>query len=320
MKKPNLCSPALGFLLLQQMILLLLSALLLLMLTHAFVVQWQAFRQQSQLTFLHQTAIQSHTLLQRELSQSGFWAGLGVTQVKPSQPAIPVQGDCHSTGIDSGSFPLAGQIWLTLYAGTVGAANTPACLTNAVKQSDFIQLKHLAGDPLRLADLRANRSYLQQSGLSGRFIRSGDAGLNNQFWYWPYRHEVYYVAKQTLAGDSVPVLMRKRLVRNQQGNLTMDTAAVLDGVEMIAVEIGLDLDADGKAEQFIPANQLAAASWGQRQTIRQIRYFVLLRALQAESGYRNEQLYQLGQRQFQARGDPYRRLLISSSVKVAPSE
>ena len=89
---------------------------------------------------------------------------------------------------------------------------------------------------------------------------------------------------------------------------------------MITVEIWLDLDADGQSEQFIPANQLAAASWGQRQTIRQIRYFVLLRALQAESGYRNEQLYQLGQRQFQARGDPYRRLLISSSVKVAPSE
>ncbi|WP_430457307.1 PilW family protein [Rheinheimera sp.] len=302
------------------MIALLLSALLLLMLTHAFVVQWQAFRQQSQLTFLHQTAIQSHTLLQRELSQSGFWAGLGVVQVKPPQPATQVQGDCHSPGIDSGSFPLAGQIWLTLYAGTVGAANTPACLTNAVKQSDFIQLKHLAGDPLRLADLRANRSYLQQNGLSGRFIRSGDAGLNPQLWYWPYRHELYYVARQTLAGELVPVLMRKRLVRNQQGNLAMDTAAVLDGVEMIAVEIGLDLDADGLAEQFIPASQLAAASWGQRQTIRQIRYFVLLRALQAESGYRNQQRYQLGQRQFQARGDPYRRLLISSSVKVAPME
>lgn len=320
MKRPGLCRPILGFLLLQQMIVLLLSALLLLMLSSAFVVQWRAFQQQSQLTFLHQTAVQSHTLLQRELSQSGFWAGLGMAQIKPPQPATTVQGDCHSTGIDSGSFPLAGQFWLTLYAGTVGAANTPVCLTNAVKQSDFIQVKHLAGDPLRLADLRTNRSYLQQSGLSGRFIRSGDAGLNAQFWYWPYRHELYYVAKQTLAGQSVPVLMRKRLVRNQQGNLTMDTAAVLDGVEMIAVEIGLDLDADGRAEQFIPASQVAGASWGQRQSIRQIRYFVLLRALQAETGYRNNLLYQLGQRQFQARGDPYRRLLISSSVKVAPVE
>ncbi len=320
MKRSGSNRSNLGFLLLQQLIVLLLSALLLLMLSSAFVVQWRAFQQQSQLTLLHQTAIQSHTLLQRELSQSGFWAGLGLAQVKPPQPTILVQGDCHSTGTDSGSFPLAGQTWLTLYAGTVGAANTPVCLTNAVKQSDFIQVKHLAGDPLQLADLRTNRSYLEQSGLSGRFIRSGDAGLNTQFWYWPYRHELYYVAKQTLAGQSVPVLMRKRLVRNQQGNLTMDTAAVLDGVEMIAVEIGLDLDADGLAEQFIPASQMAAASWAQRQTIRQIRYFVLLRALQAEMGYHNHLHYQLGQRQFQARGDPYRRLLISSSVKVAPTE
>lgn len=309
-----------GFLLLQQMMVLLLSALLLLMLTSALVVQWQAFRQQSQLTFLHQTAIQSHTLLQRELSQSGFWAGLTLPQIQPLQHAVPVQGDCYSFGVDSGSFPLPGQVWRLLSAGTVGGANTPQCLTHAVKQSDFIQTKHLAGDPLRLVDLRANRSYLQQHGLSGRFVKSGDAGLNAGLWYWPYRHEMYYVASQTLAGQSIPVLMRKRLVRNQQGNLTMDTAAVLDGVEMIAVEVGLDQDADGLAEQFMPASQVPAVVWQQPRIIRQIRYFVLLRALQAEPGYRNQQLYQLGQRQFQSRGDPFRRLLISSSVKIYPAE
>jgi hypothetical protein len=309
-----------GFLLMQQMIVLLLSALLMLMLTSAFVLQWQAFRQQSQLTLLHQTAIQTHALFQRELSQVGFWAGLDLLSIQPPQPELAVSGDCLLGGLDSGSFPKLGQVWLGVYAGSVGASNTPLCLTNAVRQSDFIQVKHLAGDPLQVTELRPNRSYLQQHGLSARFVLSGDAGLKAQLWYWPYQHEMYYVAQQTLAGQSIPVLMRKRLVRNQQGNLVMDTAAVLDGIEMLVVEIGIDQDADGLADIFMPASAVPVATWQQPQLVRQIRYFVLLRALQPERGYRNQQMYQLGPRQFHGRGDPFRRLLISSSVKIYPTE
>lgn len=301
-----------GFLLVQQMVVLLLSALLLLMLSSALVIQWQAFRQHSQLTLLQQTAVQLHALLQRELSNSQFWAGLPQTQLLPS--SMPVAGDCPSAAPDSGSFPTNSRQWLPFFAGTVGSAFTPVCLTNASKQSDFIQLKHLAGDPLVLADLRNNRVYLQQTGWQGRFVSSNDTGLNDQSWYWPYVHELYYVAGQTLAGAGIPVLMRKRLIRNAQGNFVVDTHAVLDGVELLVFELGLDADGDGYAEQFLPAAQLTAAQWRQPRLISQLRYFVLLRALQAEPGYRNQQQYQLGQRRFQAPGDPYRRLLISSSV------
>jgi len=301
-----------GFLLVQQMVTLLLSALLILMLASALGVHWRAFQQQSQLTFLHQTAVQAHALLQRELGNSNFWAGLHASQLAPSLAVV--SGDCLSAAPDSGSFPKHAQQWLPFFAGTVGAATTPVCLTNAVKQSDFIQLKHLAGDPLSVNDLRSNRAYLQQDGLTGRFVKSGDAGLRAQSWYWPYQHELYYIATQTLIGDSIPVLMRKRLVRNAQGNFVMDTSAILDGVELLVVELGLDQDGDGHTEQFIPASQLTAGLWHQSSRIRQVRYFVLLRALQPEPGYRNQQLYKLGQRQFQPKGDPYRRLLIRSSV------
>lgn len=301
-----------GFLLLQQMVVLLLSALLMLMFSSMLVLQWQAFRQQSQLTLLQQTAVQLHALLQRELSNSQFWAGLADSQLQPS--STQVSGDCQSSAPDSGSFPRPAGQWLPFFAGTVGSALTPVCLSNASKQSDFIQLKHLAGDPLVLADLRNNRAYLQQNGWRGRFVSSNDAGLDAQSWYWPYVHELYYVAGQTLAGVGIPVLMRKRLIRNAQGQFVVDTNAVLDGVELLVFEIGLDTDGDGYAEQFLPAAQLTAAQWRQPHLISQVRYFVLLRALQAEPGYRNQQQYQLGQRRFQAPGDPYRRLLISSSV------
>jgi type IV pilus assembly protein PilW len=301
-----------GFLLVQQMVVLLLSALLLLMFSSALVLQWQAFRQQSQLTLLQQTAVQLHALLQRELSNSQFWAGLQHSQLLPS--TVQVSGDCQSAAPDSGSFPAHARQWLPFFAGTVGSALTPVCLTNAIKQSDFIQLKHLAGDPLMLADLRNNRAYLKQNGWRGRFVSNNDTGLDPASWYWPYVHELYYVAGQTLAGAGIPVLMRKRLIRNAQGQFVIDTHAVLDGVELLVIEMGLDADGDGYAEQFLPASQLTAAQWRLPNLISQVRYFVLLRSLLAEPGYRNQQQFQLGQRRFQAPGDPYRRLLISSSV------
>lgn len=304
--------PQAGFFLMQQMIVLLISALLLLMFISALVIQWQAFRQQSQLTQLQHTAVQLHALLQHEFSNSQFWAGLTQSQLAPSQ--MPVMGDCAGSAPDSGSFPSHSRPWLAFYAGTVGSASTPVCLTNALKQSDFVQLKHLAGDPLGLADLRHNRVYLQQTGWQGKFVKSNDAGLDSQAWFWPYVHELYYVAAQTLNGVAIPVLMRKRLIRNSQGHSVMDTHAVLDGVELLVFELGLDADGDGFAEQFLPARQLTATQWRQPSLIRQVRYFAVLRALQAEPGYRNQQQYALGDRQFQAPGDPYRRLLISSSV------
>lgn len=304
-----------GFLLVQQMIVLCLAAILLLMLTTAVAMQWQAFRQQSQLVFLHQTAVQTHALLQHELANAAFWAGLSRQQLATS--VLTVSGDCAAKNIDSGSFPLASQDWLPFLAGTVAAANTPACLTQATPQSDYLQLKHLAGDPLTLAELRNNRAYLQQTGLQGRFVSSSDTGLTAQSWYWPYQHELLYVTTQYQAKQMIPVLMRKRLVRNAQGNFVMDTAAILDGVEMMVFELGLDVDGDGQSEQFIPASQLTINQWQQTGLITQLRYFVLLRALQPEPGYRNQQLYRLGQRQFQARGDPYRRLLIRSSVSFS---
>jgi len=47
-----------------------------------------------------------------------------------------------------------------------------------------------------------------------------------------------------------------------------------------------------------------------------LRYWVLLRSLSIEAGYRNTQLYQLGARSWQAPNDQFRRLLLSSSVRV----
>lgn len=301
-----------GFLLIQQMASLALAALLLMMLTAAFVLQWQAFHHHSQLTQLHQTAAQLQALFQREFGNARFWSALAPTTI--SATGLSVSGDCRSA-FDSGTFVQPNQGWLPLLAGQTGLAGTPVCLGSAFKGSDFVQLKHLAGQWLQMHQLKANRVYVQQTGRLGRVVLSGQAGLEPQAWFWPYIHELYYVMLQGTAGQVVPVLMRKRLVRSASGELNMDTAAVLDGVELLVFEVGLDNNGDGVADQFRAAAQIAPAEWQQLRPV-QLRYFALLRALKAEPGYQNNHLYRLGLREFQAPGDPYRRLMIRSAVRL----
>jgi type IV pilus assembly protein PilW len=141
------------------------------------------------------------------------------------------------------------------------------------------------------------------------------AGLDAQATYWPYIHQVFYVSQQQYEGKQIPVLMRKRLVRQASGLLAMDTAAVVDGVEMLVFEFGIDSNFDGQTDYFAPASQVEAAVWQQSGgRVVQLRYFVLIRSLTPDPSYTNQQRYRLGHREFSAPADQFRRLLLSSAV------
>jgi type IV pilus assembly protein PilW len=287
-----------GFLLLQQMIALALAALFIALFGGIVLQLWQAFRWHSQLVALHQQAIQLQVLFQREFVNGQFWAGL-----VPQQIAVPddwqVDADCRGAD-DSGSFPRVGLRYRDLLAGRVGDADSPACLRNAVAVSGYLQIKRLAA----ATTIPSNRIGIRQQAYRADFVRAG--AVQPDSWYWPYLHEVYYVARQ----GTVPTLMRKRLLLNAQQDAVMDTDAVLDGVEQLEFELGLDTDADALPDQFSHS-----ADAGQAPVV-MIRYWALLRSVTPQQGYQNNQIYQMGSRQWQAPGDAFQRVLISSSVRL----
>lgn len=291
-----------GFLLLQQMVALLLAALFIALFGGILLQLWQAFRWHSQLVSLHQQAVQIQVLFQRELINAQFWAGLQPKQIALSLP-MSVSGDCRSLN-DSGSFPRAGMHYRDLLAGRLGDADTPQCLSNALPNSGYIQLKRLAAASV----IPSNRIGVRQQGYDAHFVRVGAADPDS--WYWPYLHEVYYVARQVGPHGPSPTLMRKRLLLNAQQEAVMDTDALLDGVELLEFELGVDTDADSIPDQF--SHSLASGT----APVVMIRYWALLRALTPQNGYENNQIYQLGTRQWQAPGDAFQRVLISSSVRL----
>jgi len=300
-----------GSTLVEMLITVALALFFTLLLVSSWLVNYQAFKQTSQLSELQQSAQFVLGFFQQELGNQNFWAGADPALLK--RPAgILVQGDCRSA-LDSGSFPAAAIDFVPLLSGTVGSSLTPDCIASVHKGSDFLQVKRLAGNPLLAAQAQGNRVYLQQRGRQYRFVQQATTAHNTH--YWPYLHQLFYVAMQTQGQQQVPVLMRKRLVRQNSGQLTMDTDSVLDGVEMLHFEAGVDSNFDGQVDYLRDVNQIPADVWQQRSgQVLQLRYFVLVRSVMPDKNYTNVQQYALGKRLFRAPGDPYRRLLVSSAV------
>jgi len=304
----NVCHDR-GWTFIEMLIAMALSLLLTLLLVNSWQVNYQAFKQTSQLAEMQQSGQFVLGFFQQELLNQNFWAGADPRLLHPA--GLHVQGDCRSA-LDSGSFPKNAMVFVPVLSGIVGAAHTPDCLTSAHKGSAFLQLKRLAGAPLTAAAAKNNRVYLQQQGRSYRFVSQASSAAAT---YWPYLHQLFYVALQSQGRQQVPVLMRKRLVRQASGQLTMDTDSVLDGVEMMHFEAGIDSNFDGQVDYLSDVAQVSADVWQQRSgQVLQLRFYVLVRSVMPDNTYTNVQQYTLGKRLFQAPGDHYRRLLVSSAV------
>ncbi len=304
----------LGWTLTGMMVAVTVCTLLILLATQTFLFNQLSTRQTIQLAQLQQTGQFVLGLFQHELRNANFLAGVMQLPVMPAN--FTMVSDCRNSG-DSGSFPLPHQSFSLLQTGIVGGSNQLNCLSNAINQSGFIQIKRLAGERVNHTALRSNRAYLEIHQGQTRFVFNNSADLSDNAQYWPFLHQVFYLAQQRQAGKTVPVLMRKRLIRQQGGGLTMDTESVIEGVEAIVFELGSDTNGDQVADVFTEPNSIQppkGLAHGVR--VKQIRFHILVRSVEPDPTFTNNQQYQLGPSRFDAPGDHYRRLQISSAVTL----
>ena len=305
-----------GFTLTELMLAMALSLSLIMLALTAFSSLNRTYKQVQQLAELQQNAQLVTSLLQNELTNVGFWGGLGspVLAANMPMPDAP-SADCYEAQLDSGSFPSLSQAFVTLYATPVTAGTHINCVKQANAGSELLQVKRLLGLPADANALRQNRFYLETDWDYSRFVDSTSTGKSADFNYFPYQHVVFYIQNQRLDGELVPVLMRKRLVRNTAGEAVITTDSVLDGIERMHFEFGFDSDGDGQLNYQLATEQVSRLHWLQRHgRIISIKFHVLLRARNADLNYVNNQHYSMGEQQFTATGDHYRRVLTSSTV------
>lgn len=304
-----------GFSLLEVLVSLTLGLVLIAFLIGTLFATQQSNRQNQQLVQLQQHSQMLMSIFQAELPNLMFFAGRSLADVAAaSHQLAPVLGDCVADS-DTGSFPISGQPYLSLYAEQVGKHNYLACLSQAKADSELLQFKRLVGSSMPATQMRSNRVYFETSAASSRFVTSSSADLTPDSGYWPFSHQVFYISEQKYAGTIVPVLMRKRLIRNAAGQTVMTTDSIMDGVERMHFEFGLDANLDGQVDYYLGTKQMQPVHWQQQKhRIINIKFYLLLRSLDEDFSYQNNQLYQMGQHWFKAPSDPFRRLLVSSTV------
>lgn len=265
------------------------------------------------------------SVLSDDLLRQDFWGdytgSINLASITPV-PAAPA-GECIGGGINNGTFPLAVGHFRTLWGETVTSTSIMGgCRTDAKIGSDVLQLKRVvaiplvdgAGVPIVIAP--AGNFYFASNANNGAMFAAGAVPTIKNARVWEYQHHIYYVRNETQGSNTVPVLMQGQL------SSTLSFAPIIDGIEMIRFEYGIDAQIDptvagyGIVDAYIPASGMTNTLWDNATSrIIAVKIYVLARGIQEDKKYENKNTYKLGGFDYKV-DDNYRRLLFSSTVTL----
>ncbi len=269
-------------------------------------------------------------LLKRELMLVGLHGG---ALSRADMPSGSVSSDCVGAGnwaLDV-SEPLdfindvapSGQHSLLSVNGT-----TLTCLTAADIEpgTDVVAIKRTAGSYtlrnglyqgaaraktnqwyLRTVDYGAEKQWFYQR-LGG--FPQGDMGADTQVDYWEYYARIFYIRKYSQAAtDNIPTLCVEALGGGMSlGKMT--TQCLVEGVEDMQIEFGVDTDFDNTADQFKDAPNKAELA-----NAVVARIYLLMRSVAEVPGQASPRTYRLGKKEVRTT-DGYVRRVMSATVQM----
>ena len=276
-----------------------------------------------QLARLQENGRYAIRLLSRELAMAGFFGGL----LSPGQVvAGAVAGDCNAGrwALDL-SAPLAmvddhsSPDKLVTTEGTdldcvEGGSVLPA--------TDVLAIKRTAAEAsLREGELAPNLSastserwFLRlQADAPPRWRKLKPVDLfalaesGNPASFWQAVARIFYIRPYSdpdNRDDGLPVLCMETLVGDAMG-----TRCLVEGVENLQLEWGIDTDGDDVANRY-----LSAPRSGELDRAVSARLYLLLRSIYPIAGHRDEKTYQLGKLRVPATGDSYLRRVFTATV------
>lgn len=260
-------------------------------------------------------------LLSRELAMSGFYGGLPAgTRALP----VPVSADCSA-----GNWALDSSQPMDLvndYAGQSPPMSvhlvTLTCLDHSAiaPETDLLALKRTAADAsldhgVPAANMSAStveRWYLRaDSDNRPEWVKLRAADLYDpgntlpSLSYWEAVSKVFFVrAYANDKDDGIPSLCMETLA-----GAAMTSRCLVEGVENLQLEFGIDADDDG-----VPNQYTAAPTATEMQQTVAVRIHLLLRSISKLTGHHDDKSYHLGQKVLAARGDAYLRRVLSATV------
>ncbi|KJZ00873.1 PilW family protein [Pseudoalteromonas ruthenica] len=312
----------LGLTLVEMMVSLLVGAVILAGVMFTYVGMKATTNDTMSIGELQETGRLALEIISSDIQQAGFWGTFYEKGLTPSntQTLPPPAAECAS-GPNNGSFPDGSNVpFLFVFALTSTGADHFGCLTSPNDNSDIIQVKRLEGNNTLPGGMQGNRYYFVAAHNEAQFTTSALGALPKpNATIWPYTHNVYYVDEQTFVVNgenlTIPVLMRRRLT-----TAGMRAETVMEGVENIYLNFGLDTNGDNRVDSYRSANQMQLADWAQQGVqVLTIQLNVLVRALQPDpSANIVNQTYQLGGVNGRTLNfnDNFRRAVFTSTIQL----
>lgn len=260
------------------------------------------------------------SLLAGDLRNAGYYGEFDPTEL--ATPAA-VPDPCELTvAALKGGLPLHVQGYDNAVAGVLG------CLTDVRVGTDVLVLRHArtcvagaancdpasAGGPFFQASLCANPSELDSGDPLDHYAldtttttltrhkRDCDqtAGSGTLAAIRKYESHIYFVANNDNPGDGIPTLKRAEIGTSSAGALTLTLVPMVEGIDNLQLEYGIDSNGDGVADLYSAnppaANGCAAAlcaaeNW---RNVVTVKLNVLARNTEATYGFTDSKSFVLG--------------------------
>lgn len=258
-------------------------------------------------------------LLADEVSNAGFFGESGAQPFPAVADFPPACFASEANLVASLGAPIFGE-------GQVPIADAPACLTGFKGGNSYLSLRRASTCAVGSAGCDgfvANQYHLQVAACQSEdpgtiLLANTDAALNKQSRKcdgtlapkYRYLNHIYYVNQDDR-------LVRAEFFMNA-GTIEYDIVELVDGVEQINFEYGIDSTGDGVPDEFSsspPASPLAIAEWGD---VVAVRIWVLTRNTQTSPNHEDTNTYSLGDLVIDGADLPvgFKRQVFSSTVRL----
>ncbi len=251
-------------------------------------------------------------LLSRELAMAGFWGKYLDVATISQHASVSVGTDCGN-GIDDWAMALQG-LELQPDASVFDVAANLGCLPalRFVTGSDVLAVKRVADSETADAGLQSGQMYLRTNGAGAQMFLGGAAGtppvLGGSETNWAYLPSILYLRDYSVSvGDGLPTLCRAFLNPGTPPDMT--NQCLVDGIQDLQIELGVDDDRDFVADYYTDAPSALELT-----NAVSARIYVLARSISAVPNYTNDKTYRLGSKIVAAANDGFYRRVFSTTV------
>ena len=240
-------------------------------------------------------------ILRNEIHLAGFYAELQQTGVTWNLP------DPCATALADLKFALGPPANLPLpISGYAYDGAIPGCATDWLKGTDVLVIRRFHTEPTPIGSLVGSQFYFQPSRCATdsntkpwAFDQGANAGIfdlhkvscgANLADLYRYRVELFYIRNWSVtAGDNIPTLVKLEL---DQGAIT--TTALVEGIQDMRFEYGLDTNLDGSPDEYRRCDPASPCTPDQWSSVTAVRAHILAVNLEPTIGHKDTKTYDMG--------------------------